>query len=99
MNPIIETQSARKVYETSKFQVVAVDNATIQVFPGEFDALVGRSGSGKTTMLAMLAALLEPSTGNLIDNQELNSMSGTMRLNFDDKKLVSLFNQITWCRS
>ncbi len=92
MKPIIETQSARKVYESSKFKVVAVDNATIQVFPGEFAALVGPSGSGKTTMLAMLAALLEPSTGKvLIDNQDINAMSEAKRVAFRRQKIGFTF--------
>ena len=44
-------------------QLVAVDNASLDVAPGEFLAIVGPSGCGKTTMLNLLTGLLPLDTG------------------------------------
>jgi NitT/TauT family transport system ATP-binding protein len=44
-------------------QLVAVDNASLDVAPGEFVSIVGPSGCGKTTMLNLLTGLLPLDTG------------------------------------
>lgn len=92
MTPIIETHEVRKVYNTGKNSVVAVDHANISVNAGEFVGLVGPSGSGKTTMLAMLAALLKPSEGQvIIDRQDLGTMSEKARVEFRRSKIGFTF--------
>ncbi len=46
-------------------EVVAVDNTTIEIFDGEFFALLGPSGCGKTTSLRMIAGFEIPSAGEI----------------------------------
>jgi putative ABC transport system ATP-binding protein len=46
--------------------VQAVQNANLQIAPGEIVALMGRSGSGKTTMMHLLAGLEQPTTGQIM---------------------------------
>jgi putative ABC transport system ATP-binding protein len=92
MNPIIETHSVSKIYQSNNVSIRAVDGASISIYPGEFAALVGPSGSGKTTMLAMLAALLKPSEGEvLIDQVKLNEMSEKERVHFRREKIGFTF--------
>ncbi len=92
MAPIIETHEVKKIYNTGKYSVVAVDHASITVNSGEFVGLVGPSGSGKTTMLAMLAALLKPSEGIVkIDQQDLGAMSEKERVEFRRQKIGFTF--------
>lgn len=45
--------------------VLAVDQATIQVNPGEVVGLLGPNGAGKTTMLRMIAGILAPDAGSV----------------------------------
>jgi putative ABC transport system ATP-binding protein len=92
MPPIIETCSVTKIYQSNNSSVRAVDQVSIEIYPGEFVGLVGPSGSGKTTMLAMLAALLKPSEGQvLIDNQDLGMMSEKERVLFRRQRIGFTF--------
>ncbi len=52
--------------------VVAVDSVLLDIFEGEFFALLGPSGCGKTTLLRMLAGFEQPSEGRvLLDGEDL----------------------------
>jgi putative ABC transport system ATP-binding protein len=55
-----------KHYKQGKNVIRALDGVTLQIEDGEFVAVVGRSGSGKTTMLDMLGLLLRPTAGRLL---------------------------------
>src|ERR1700728_3306245 len=44
----------------------AVDNALIEVGPGSFVGVIGRSGAGKSTMLRMINRLAEPTSGKIL---------------------------------
>ncbi|NJK78790.1 MAG: ABC transporter ATP-binding protein [Chloroflexaceae bacterium] len=46
--------------------VTAVNDVTLQIFDGEFFALLGPSGSGKTTILRMIAGFEYPDTGDIL---------------------------------
>jgi ABC-type bacteriocin/lantibiotic exporter with double-glycine peptidase domain len=57
-------------------QAPILDDIDFDVQPGTRVAIVGRSGSGKTTLIKCLCGLLEPTSGNILyDNQELTSLN------------------------
>ncbi|MHB1171233.1 MAG: ABC transporter ATP-binding protein [Lacisediminihabitans sp.] len=69
---MISLRGVSKRYETSRGSVISLDNVDLDVGQGEFITLVGASGCGKTTMLNLMAGLLEPTTGHvLVNNAEV----------------------------
>ncbi len=66
MSAYLEFSKLRKVYASSKGTAVIVDDFNLQVKKGEFVALIGHSGCGKSTVLSMLAGLNEISSGGII---------------------------------
>ena len=55
--PVIQVRNLHKVYSIGKNRVHALNGVSLDIFEGEFCAIVGTSGSGKSTMLNMLAGL------------------------------------------
>lgn len=74
---LLEIKNLNKVY-TSRFgtaQVEAVKNVSFTVEEGEYVAIMGESGSGKTTMLNILAALDKPTNGQvLLEDKDIVSI-------------------------
>jgi ABC-type lipoprotein export system ATPase subunit len=62
----LKLENLTKHYKQGKSVIKALDGVTLDIGDGEFVAVVGRSGSGKTTMLDMLGLLLRPTAGSLI---------------------------------
>jgi putative ABC transport system ATP-binding protein len=63
--PLLHALGLRKFYRRGPERVHALDDASIELFPGEVVALVGRSGSGKTTLLNVLCGWETPDSGNV----------------------------------
>lgn len=65
-----------KIYKTSDLEVLALQGLDLRVEKGELTAIIGNSGSGKSTFLNMLGGLDEPSAGKLfVDGQDLFKMN------------------------
>lgn len=66
MHSFLEISKLGKSYPTPTGAAVIVDDFTLSIRKGEFIALVGHSGCGKSTVLSMVAGLTEASTGGII---------------------------------
>jgi putative ABC transport system ATP-binding protein len=63
---VIELQDTIKKYKLRRQQeVIALDNVSLKISPGEFLVITGRSGCGKTTLLYLIAGLARPTSGKV----------------------------------
>lgn len=63
---MIQADGLVKIYKTKQTEVLALQGLDLQVEEGELTALIGNSGSGKSTFLNMIGGLDRPSAGSLI---------------------------------
>lgn len=64
-SPVITTSNLTKAYSRDGFRVFALKDVTIRIEGGEFVALMGPSGSGKSSLLHLVAAMDKPTRGEL----------------------------------
>lgn len=66
MNPILKAENLSHVYGVgTPFEKVAIDNINLEIFENEFIGVIGRTGSGKSTLIQHLNGILRPSSGTL----------------------------------
>ena len=65
-NHLIELRDVVKAYNTPVGDFIALDGVSITIDRGEFVAVVGKSGSGKSTMINMITGIDRPSSGEIL---------------------------------
>jgi putative ABC transport system ATP-binding protein len=89
---VLSTREVSKVYQLEDQLITAVDRVSLDLYRGEFVALVGPSGSGKTSMLAMIAGLLTPTSGEIcLDGEEVGQMRESKRTRVRREKIGFTF--------
>lgn len=70
---VIKVRDLTKVYQLGEIDVHALRGVSLDIYPGEFVAIMGPSGSGKSTLMNMIGCLDSPSTGEYYLDGELVS--------------------------
>ncbi|MHC6178407.1 energy-coupling factor transporter ATPase [Clostridium sp. JNZ X4-2] len=87
----IKIENLTHVYmKGSPFEKKALDNVSIEIKEGEFVALIGHTGSGKSTLIQHINGLLKPSSGKIIID-DVDITEKKINLNFIRKKVGLVF--------
>ena len=91
-NTIIEISNLRKDYHIGEVTVHALRGVNMKITEGEFVAIMGVSGSGKSTMLNILGCLDKPSGGDyFLDGVDVKTMDKDETARLRNKKLGFVF--------
>jgi putative ABC transport system ATP-binding protein len=72
----VRTEHLTKIYGKGEATVHALDRVTLEIFAGQFTAIMGQSGSGKSTLLHCIAGLDAPSGGRVwIGDTEITALA------------------------
>ena len=94
MSALIEFQSVCKYYKMGDTTVKAADHISFQIQKGEFVAIVGQSGSGKSTCMNIIGCLDVPTSGAyLLDGQDVGRMDRNQLAEIRNKMLGFIFQQ------
>ena len=88
----LETSNLKKTFKHINGSITLFENLNLKIKEGELVALVGPSGSGKSSLLHLLALLDEPSKGKIvIDNQETFNLSNYQKDELRRKNISIIF--------
>ena len=92
MDAVIIVEHLTKVYDLGEVRVEALRGVDVCVKRGEFVAIMGASGSGKSTFLNIVGCLDRPSTGRyLLDGVDVSQMSSDQLAEVRNKKIGFIF--------
>jgi len=92
--PTIRLEGLTKHYGRSPQVVRALDGVSLEIEQGEFVAVVGRSGSGKTTMLDCAGLLMRPTAGRvLLDGVDTGRLGERERADLRSRRIGFIFQE------
>jgi ABC-type lipoprotein export system ATPase subunit len=90
----IQVKDLTKHYKQGENVVKALDGVSFDIESGEFVSIVGRSGSGKTTMLDLLGLLARPTSGTvLIDGVDTADLKDRARAKVRSRRIGFIFQE------
>ncbi len=94
MEPVVKCENLWKIYHTGRVEVPALRGVNLDVYEGEFVAIMGPSGCGKSTLLYVLGGLTPPTSGVvLVDGNDLGEMRDSERTLLRRRKIGFVFQR------
>jgi ABC-type lipoprotein export system ATPase subunit len=89
---MLSCENVGKIYATERGDVAAVEGIDLEVTKGQFVAIVGRSGSGKSSLMAMMGGLSRPTRGAVrIQKTDIWDLPADRLAEFRNRKIGFVF--------
>ena len=90
--PLIEIKNVTKRYHKGGETITPLDEVSLNIEQGEFVSLMGASGTGKSTLLNLIASIDQPTSGSIVVNgTEITRLSRTKLANWRAANLGYIF--------
>ena len=91
---LLHLENVWKIYKMGEVDVPALKGVTVEIKKGDFVAIIGASGSGKSTMMNLIGCLDIPSKGSIfLKNQDITKMSESNLATLRGKTIGFIFQQ------
>ncbi len=92
MKPVIELRNITKIYLTGNVEFAALKSVNLTVQEGDFTAIMGHSGSGKSTCMNIIGCLDRPTSGEyLFGGENVSKLSDSQLAEVRNKKIGFVF--------
>lgn len=89
---MIELQNVTKIYQMGRLEVAALGGVSLSIQKGEIVAIMGRSGSGKSTMMNLLGCLDVPTSGRyILEGDDVGQLSDDQLAEVRNRKVGFVF--------
>jgi len=92
--PTIRLENVHKIYDLGEIQVHALRGVSLDIYPGEFVAVMGASGSGKSTLMNIVGCLDRPTRGKyFLDGKDVSGLTKDDLAAIRSRKIGFVFQQ------
>ncbi|MDO5561518.1 MAG: ABC transporter ATP-binding protein, partial [bacterium] len=92
--PLLRLKDISKIYQLGDYEIHALDKVNLEIFPQEFVAIIGASGSGKSTFLQIASNLAEATLGEVyLKGKNVTKFTESERAHLRNREIGFIFQQ------